>query len=294
MKINNLSVSLSVLAFFVAYQLFSQVPKEKALLWEISGNGLKKPSYLYGTIHLACPQDLKISETFKEKFNSTQQLYLEVDLDDSTKLMMASMKGMMMKDGTTMKKLLSEADYKKASVFFKEKAPGGYTLDMVGFMKPLMLSSMMVQGMVDCQMASWEGNLITLAKKRKMEVLGLEATEDQFAVFDKIPYTQQAVMFMEYVNDFEKSKKQFAQMQELYRQQDIDGLYQSISTESAAYAKFQDVLLDNRNQNWIPVIAKAVESKATFFAVGAGHLAGEKGVIHLLRKAGYTLKPISQ
>ncbi|MBC8111358.1 MAG: TraB/GumN family protein, partial [Verrucomicrobia bacterium] len=278
----------------VAYQLFSQVPKEKALLWEISGNGLKKPSYLYGTIHLACPQDLKTSQTFTEKFNSTQQLYLEIDLDDSTKLMAASMKGMMMKDGNTMKKLLSEADYKKAATFFKEKAPSGYTLDMMGFVKPLMLSSMMLQGMVDCQMASWEGNLITLAKKQKMEVLGLEAIEDQFAVFDKIPYTQQAAMFMEYVNDFEKSKKQFTQMQELYRQQDIEGLYQTISTGSADYAKFQDVLLDNRNQNWIPVIEKAVEVKPTFFAVGAGHLGGKKGVINLLRKAGYKLKPIIQ
>ena len=64
--------------------LFSigQTPTENALLWEISGKGLQKSSFLYGTIHVICPDDLNISATTKTAFNKTEQLYLELDLDD--------------------------------------------------------------------------------------------------------------------------------------------------------------------------------------------------------------------
>ena len=37
---------------------------------------------------------------------------------------------------------------------------------------------------------------------------------------------------------------------------------------------------------------KAMQAKPTFFAVGAGHLGGEKGVLNLLKKQGYTVKAV--
>jgi uncharacterized protein YbaP (TraB family) len=53
-----------------------------------------------------------------------------------------------------------------------------------------------------------------------------------------------------------------------------------------------NVLLDNRNQNWIPKIEKVAKEKPTLFAVGAAHLPGENGVIALLRKKGYTVEAV--
>jgi uncharacterized protein len=57
-------------------------------------------------------------------------------------------------------------------------------------------------------------------------------------------------------------------------------------------AGFEDLLLVNRNMNWIPVMEKAMLAQGTFFAVGAGHLPGNEGVISLLKKAGYTVVPV--
>ena len=51
-----------------------------SLLWEISGNGLTKPSYLYGTFHMLCANDYTISEVIKQKLLGTRKLYLEVDI----------------------------------------------------------------------------------------------------------------------------------------------------------------------------------------------------------------------
>ena len=56
--------------------------------------------------------------------------------------------------------------------------------------------------------------------------------------------------------------------------------------------KSKPVMLDNRNSNWVKDMPAMMKNESVFFAVGAAHLAGEKGVIQLLQKAGYTVKPI--
>jgi len=63
-------------------QSIAQRDKSNTLLWEISGNGLQQPSYLFGTIHMICKEDFHISEIVKQKFNSSKQVYLELDMDD--------------------------------------------------------------------------------------------------------------------------------------------------------------------------------------------------------------------
>ena len=54
---------------------------------------------------------------------------------------------------------------------------------------------------------------------------------------------------------------------------------------------YEDVLLNRRNRNWIPVMGKFMRDKPTLFAVGAGHLGGPSGVVALLRKEGYRVEP---
>ena len=83
-------------------------------------------------------------------------------------------------------------------------------------------------------------------------------------------------------------------MVDIYKKQDLDGMITMISEDEDGIGDFEDVMLNNRNKNWIPVMAEMMKSETVFFAVGAGHLAGESGVIHLLRKEGYKLTPLSQ
>lgn len=54
----------------------------------------------------------------------------------------------------------------------------------------------------------------------------------------------------------------------------------------------QEIMLDGRNIDWLTKMPEMMKTKSTFFAVGAGHLPGDKGVIKLLRDKGYTVKPI--
>ena len=66
-----------------------------------------------------------------------------------------------------------------------------------------------------------------------------------------------------------------------------------ITDEGEQLSEYEDVLLSKRNTAWISGMKTMMEETPTFFAVGAGHLAGKKGVINLLKKEGYKLSPIS-
>ena len=62
--------------------------------------------------------------------------------------------------------------------------------------------------------------------------------------------------------------------------------------QNGADGDFEQELLIKRNLNWIPVITKAINQKSSFFAVGAGHLGGETGLLNLLKKELLCLKLI--
>ena len=90
----------------------------------------------------------------------------------------------------------------------------------------------------------------------------------------------------------EESKNEFLKLVSLYDNEDIEGLLKLMTESDDMTGKFAEELLDRRNQNWIPVIEQMAKEKATFFGVGAMHLPGDKGVIKLLRTAGFNVEPV--
>ncbi|SOD91656.1 TraB/GumN family protein [Spirosoma fluviale] len=265
--------------------------QNKSMLWEISGKDLAKPSYLFGTIHLICPTDFAITEPIRKALSSTEQVYLELDMDDP-QMMPKMQKGMMNTGGKSYKEWLKPDDYNLLNDYYKSKMGAG--LAQLGMLKPLALMSMNYMTLLNCQPESYDMTFAKMASEQKKEVLGLETVESQFDVFDKIPVEKQAAELVEMVRNQEKARTEFNQLITLYKAQDLDGLLKLMrQSEFSDMAGYEDVLLNDRNANWIPTIEQAVKQKPTFIAVGAGHLGGDKGVIQLLRKKGYTIKAVN-
>lgn len=260
-----------------------------SLLWKISGNGLEQPSYLYGTIHLTC--NYMLSDKIAKAFEETDQLALEIDMDDPS-MQAKMMKGMMMSDGKSMKEMLSEEDYKQLNTFFKSNM--GFNLDMFNTVKPFMISSMLISKTVPCESPmSYEVEFMKITKDQNEEVKGLETIEYQMGVFDSIPYKEQLDDLLKMAKEgLEESKNEFEQLNALYGKENLDGLMKLMTEDEDVSAKFITELLDKRNQNWIPVIERMSKEKPTFYGVGAMHLAGEQGVINLLRKEGYDVEAV--
>jgi len=279
-----------LLLFTLFISLFSNAQElEKSLLWKISGNGLNKPSYLFGTIHLTC--DTSLDENTLNALEATEQLYLELDMDDKS-IQMQMMKLMMMKDGAKLSTLLSPEDFKILDEFMKKNL--NMSVKMFDSFKPFMISSMLFPKMLDCKSQSVEYELMKITKEQNEEIFGLEKAEDQMKIFDEISYQDQADELLKTVKDnLEKDKKEFKEMITIYQNKDIEGMLKMMDdSDNKITSENQDVLLNNRNKNWIPIMIKIMKDKPTFFGVGAGHLAGEEGVIKLLRKKGYKVEAV--
>ncbi|MCT4643567.1 MAG: TraB/GumN family protein [Carboxylicivirga sp.] len=274
-----------ILLLFVAIS-FGQ----KSLLWKISGNDLEKPSYLFGTIHLICPDDYFIPENLPEALKQCKQLVLEVDMSDPT-LMQKMQAGMMNPQMKNIKADLSEEDAKIINDALVKAM--GMGIDQLGIMKPWALSTMIAVTMgLECkQPAQYEMELMKMAKEKEMPLMGLETVEAQLAVFDNIPYTRQLEMLTDGIKNIEEDKALFVKMVDHYKAQDVFGLYK-LMLEQDEMADFGEYLLDGRNKNWIPILTKSMNDKACFIAVGAGHLGGENGVIALLRAKGYKVEAV--
>ncbi len=293
----------------------SLVPQEKALLWSIAGNGIKKPSYLYGTIHVIPKDDYFMPDYVERSFAKAEKVVFEINMEDMNDMsMMAGMAQMMfMPEGTSLKTLLSEEDYKMVKEELKDNIMVAMLGDMADRIKPFFLSAMldsggegaegadpmnpfgMGGGMMGGNTTSYEMEFTEMAKKAEKPMDGLETIEFQMSIFDAIPLEDQAQMLVEAIKseaDPENPEDIMRKMVDMYKDQDIQGLYEMIHVQSAGSKEFEDKLLISRNKNWIPLMAEMMKEQITFFAVGAGHLGGDEGVIALLRKEGYVVRPV--
>ena len=288
---NPIKLFLIYLIFSSLYftQIYGQ-KEERSLLYEISGNGLSQPSYLYGTIHIICKDDFVMTEATKQKFLEVQQVYLELDMDDP-KMMPEMMKSMYMTDGSTLKILMSEADYQKVSQFFKDSLKTD--IGMMDKMKPFVLSSMTIPKLIDCPSQSYEETFVKMAKKENKEILGLETVQEQFGALDKMGMKKQAdLMLVKMIQSWNEGKQELKQLIKDYKNQDVEAMYEDMAKSKTMDTQFEENLLVTRNINWISKIQKITKEKSTFFALGAGHLGGKKGVIALLRNAGFTVRAV--
>src|SRR5262245_2343513 len=117
------------------------VPTEKSLVWQIDGNGLKKPSYLYGTIHLIPKDEFEFPPAAREALDNVRRATFEIDMKEMTnfRTQMSLMSKAFMAGGKTLKDLLSAEDYAFVKEKMNEKGlPGG----MFERMKPMFLSTL--------------------------------------------------------------------------------------------------------------------------------------------------------
>jgi uncharacterized protein len=265
-------------------------PDGNSLLWEVSGKGLKEPSYLFGTFHLMCKGDILISDQLKKAINNSSTVYMELDMDDPS-VMMGGLMMINMKGGKKLRGLYTDTEYAKLNSFFKD------SLHMpLGFLestKPYFLVAMLYPKMMPCKTVSGvEEQLVKLAKASQKEIKGLETMEFQASVFDSIPYEEQAKELLKSIDSINVYAKYFDTMVNVYKSQQLSAMQDLFTKSEFGMEEHQDVLLDNRNKNWVTQLKTIMPKQPVFVAVGAGHLVGEKGLIELLKKEGYALRPL--
>jgi hypothetical protein len=269
---------------------------DKSLLWEVSGKELKEPSYIFGTIHMIPSVDYFLPKGTLNSIDKSAEMWFEIDMAEMNNMsnMMSIVSKLFMKDNTTLKDLLSNEDYTKVSNHFKNI---GIPMMMLDRVKPMFLSifatgDISPMDMQTGKIKSYELEFFEIAQSKKMKTGGLESIDFQIGLFDSISYIDQAKILMEQMNVSDKDNEEFKALLDIYKKQDIVRLYNE-TVESDGLKNSQDALINKRNMAWIPLMIKQSKSKPTFYAVGAGHLAGKNGVLTLLKNAGYKVRAIS-
>jgi uncharacterized protein YbaP (TraB family) len=243
---------------------------------------------------MICKDDATLGDSLIAAIERSDRVYFEVDMDNLLE-MVTAFKDFKMKNDTTLADLLSKEDYKKVKEYMERKS-GLLPFSKLETYKPMLASSLLMESGSGCdQSVAMEQLILEEAKKNRKRIEGLETMSFQASIFDSIPYKLQAEQLLKYVNDTSSKSaadKEFEEMVDAYKAQDIEKLGEYVKDEDGGLSNYEDILIYNRNRNWVQKLKTLMPEKSLTIAVGAGHLAGEKGVIKLLRKEGYTVRPV--
>ncbi len=281
------------------------------LLYKISGNGLKEPSYIVGTYHLAKVSFVDSIPGIRRVMNECKQTYCELRMQDMfiPDSLAIIQKAQLLPEGTTLDKLLSAEEMTRLNAYMKDLLGADMT-------NPLVAEQMgkMTPGAIGVQLS-----LANFIKKEKDFDIN-----NQFDTY----FQKQAIAQGKNIGGFEtigfqvktlyQGKSIERQKEELMCQVDNADFYYAM-TEALIQAYYtQDLdavkevfetkmhnscdptpeeeaqLIYNRNANWLTKMPAVMAQKPTLFAVGAGHLVGDKGVLNLLRQAGYTVEGVTE
>jgi len=283
-------------SFVALFALFILIPIQAQLLWKVSGNGLTKPSYLFGTHHLIEKNQIKDFDKILNLAGQADAVVGEMDMSNLLSLQLKMLNGVMMKD-TLLKDLMSQADYTLVDTEFKLLMNVG--LDKLGNMKPMMLSSMYTimtytkQANLTKQPEAVDLLFQKRAQEENKQVIGLETIEQQLNIlFNSIPLKRQAEILVQEVKEKDKGIEQLKKLNEAYLSGDLKTLEDLNNEDHDMTAREKKIMIDDRTSGWVKQLSALIPAKSCFVAVGCMHLVGPAGLIDLLKKAGYTVEGV--
>ncbi len=290
------TVRLIVASLLIAVAAF---PSSSQVLYKVEGNGLTVPSYIFGTHHLA---PLSMIETFgaTEPFNQSKQVIGEIDMtQDQMAMSMAMQPHMMAPADSTLTKVISPEDFAVINEEFKKWSPmSGVDLSMFDMMKPMVATTMVAVGMSMQAMPGYnpaeqlDTYFQTQGKADGKTIVPLETVEEQAVIlYDNTPIAHQAEALVDMLKDPAEAIQAVKDLTAAYNAGDLNKMLE-LSEKEDEHPEFMLALLDRRNANWLTKLPALMKQAPSFIAVGALHLAGDKGIVEGLRKLRYTVTAV--
>lgn len=288
----------------LAFILLSAFSVNAQLLWKVTGNGLEKPSYLFGTHHFISGEFIDSVPGFNEVFNNIDEVFVEIQNDAMTnpEALQMMQNAMMAPADSTLDKLISAEGLKIIDdVIKKYYGIFGIGVDKFYSMKPaaIMMQLQVIQATTSIPNFN-PMNLIDKAVEKRCTAKGkkahsLETIEFQTNLLFNAPLNKQASDLLEMCKADDKMDTMAKELVADYKNQNIGKILEIMSDKELGGSDAEDLkrLVFDRNHNWIPIIIEAMKNGSILVSVGAGHLPGPQGVITLLQEQGYTITPVS-
>lgn len=279
------------------------------LLWKISGNGLAKPSYVIGTYHLAPASFADSIPGLKEAVAASGQVYGEVVMSEMTNPANAPklQKALTLPDGKTLNDVLSAEQMQRFADFMKDKMNMDLSNPMIASqvlrLTPKAISTQLTLFlcMQDEELRVnltdlFDGHFQQQAATDGKPVGGLETLDFQMGVLYDVPMERQVNELMCFVDNFEWQRDMLRKITKAFYTQELSGIDAALNEKRGDSCdptpEEEAALIHDRNANWAKEMPAIMKEKSTLFAVGAGHLPGGRGLLQLLRDAGYTVEAV--
>ena len=285
------------------------IAAQAQLLWKISGNGLQKPSYIIGTYHFAPTSFTDSIKGLKEALEASEQVYGEIVMADMMKPenMTKMQSAMMLPEGQTIEKLYTAEEMARINAMLKSLIGMDITNPMVaqqlGNFTPQALQTQLEVLMYLKKHTgfdpnrSFDGYFQQEATAKGKPVGALETINFQIETLYKgMSMERQKQLLLCLADNMEFNEELTENVVKAFFSQDLDGIEEAMNAKlnntCDGTPEEKEILIYKRNDNWIKQMPEIMKQKATLFAVGAGHLPGERGVLAQLKKAGYTVEGV--
>ena len=279
------------------------------LLYKISGNGVGKPSYIVGTYHLAPASYVDSIPGANEALASVEQVCGEVDMSEMESMagVQKVMAAMMLPDGKSLSDILSDEEMGKLNAFMNEVMGADLNNPLIaaqlGKMTPAAIANQLQLVQYMKMTPGFNPNALidsyfqSEAKKADKPVIGFETIDFQISVlYTGSTIERQKEQLICMIDNQEYNQMVMEQLTKAYFSQDIDAVLavteEKLGTSCDSTPEEEEALIYGRNADWVEKIPAIIGDKSTLFVVGAAHLPGERGVLELLKKEGYTVEGV--
>lgn len=276
------------------------VSSSAQIFYKVSGNGLEKPSWLFGTHHLAPLSVLDSIRSAKAALDRASTVVGEIDMTvPKMELAMKITPYMTAPSDSTLRSVIKPDVYERISKEFVKYSPvPGATLDMFNSMRPMVVTAMVTMGIVGNHLPGFnpeeqlDSYIENYAKDNNKRIVALETAEQQAELlYAGQPIEKQARDLVELLEDPDKVVENAVRLNDSYLTQDVEKML-SLTESADSEPELMEALLKRRNANWLKILPSVFKEGETFVAVGALHLLGADGLVERLREAGFTVEPV--
>lgn len=257
----------------------SQSRSNYSLLWQISGNGLTSPSFLFGSAHVKDNRAFQFSDSVILALETCDLFALEIHPDSIVKHTMELRKPD--SDQTNAHRLTDE---QVAEVMSRYRSKYGQDPDRSILNNPYLIKALIHPDTVkpDDRVTSVDVHLLGIAQTLHKAPRGLEQLDDLFVRFGG-----EKSLSSIFTDDRTKSDSLREQILDIYGKGDLEELWRLIGP----YVENNASLL-RRNREMTQQIIRLMDEGTLFAVAGVSHLPGDRGIIAQLKAAGYTLRPV--
>ncbi len=267
---------------------------ENSVLWEISGNGLEKSSYLFGIINFLPENEFEVSKNIQNALDESEVFITKVPVKRSSRKEFS--KAIRIPDDGWINDYLTDDELNQLRLLMLkdlEVTEHDYHF-YYSRLQPIILVTATTLLYLGDHAIFVEDLLAKKAKKSKLKFKSLGTVEDEISAFRKFPIPDQVEALKYTVNNFSEHIEAYNQLVGYYKNdQDLEKIHEEILKATNRSEKFQKEYYYSRNKIWTGKIHDLISEDSAFITVGAAHLSGKQGLIWLLRAEGYTLNPIN-